>query len=50
MEKRFEELDANEYLKFYQSLHDARLCNKHGCFVTLGSPENYVHRKNFFVR
>ncbi len=45
----FELLDENKYLKFYQSLHDARLYNQHGCFVSLDYPENYKSHQNFLL-
>lgn len=49
MEKQFEKLDRNEYLKFYKSLHDARIVNKHGCFVSLDRPETYESQINFLL-
>lgn len=46
---KVELLDENEYLRFYQSLHDARLNNQHGCFVSLDYPENYKSHQNFLL-
>ena len=49
MEKKFELLDNDEYPRFYKSLHDARLVNKHGCFVSLDTPKAYASQKNFLL-
>lgn len=49
MEKKFELLGSNEYLRFYKSLRDARLVNKHGCFVSLDAPETYYFQQNFLL-
>ncbi len=49
MEMKFEKLNANEYLKFYKSLYEARLINKHGCFVSLDKPEAYQSQTNFLL-
>ena len=49
MEKKFELLDSGEYLRFYKSLRDARLVNKHGCFVSLDTPEAYASQQNFLL-
>lgn len=49
MEKKFELLDKNEYFRFYKSLRDARLVNKHGCFVSLDTPEAYFSQQNFLL-
>lgn len=46
---KVELLDENEYLRFYQSLHDARLHHNHGCFVSLDHPENYRSHQNFLI-
>ena len=49
MEKTFEKLNNDDYLKFYKSLHDARIENKHGCFVSLDKPEAYFYQTNFLL-
>ena len=49
MKKTFELLKTEDYLKFYKSLHDAKIANKHGCFVSLDRPDAYAIQKNFLL-
>lgn len=49
MSRKIEKLEENEYLKFYKSLHDARIVNKHGCYVSLDYPENYRCHDNYLL-
>jgi hypothetical protein len=49
MEKEFKELKKEESIKFFNSLYNAKIINKHGCFVDLYELEEYCKQRNFLL-
>lgn len=49
MEKEFKELKKDEYFKFFESLFEAKITNKRGCFVDLYEAIEYKNQKNFIL-
>lgn len=49
MKNKFKMLSADEYLKFYNSLQNAKKRHEYGCFLSSNPPEFYADTQNFML-